>query len=179
NLILFVVGTRTGLVESVPTSLRPGIAFVLVVYALVALYFFLQAIETLRPRRFRPQRPEPDREDCPVGVRYYEDILGRDAESYWKAWRDIRIDQLNAELAAQVHSLALKNRAKYTSLRALYGGLRLMTVLVAILLILLGYFFFTGSSEKPIPISSLVITQPAPESAAAFFAGIRPTLRTR
>ena len=148
NVVLFVVGTRTELVQSLPISLRPWIAVLVVVYAFVALYFFLQAIETLRPRRFRPRLQEPKEEeveDCSIGVRYYEDIIGRDAESYWKAWREIRIGQLNAELAAQVHSLALKNKAKYMSLKRLYAGLRLMALLVAILLMLIGYFTL-GSS---------------------------------
>ena len=143
NVVLFVVVTRTELVHSVPSSLRPWIVVVLVVYAFVALHFFLQAIETLRPRRFRPRLQGPkeeDLEDCSIGVRYYEDIIGRDAESYRKAWREIRIGQLNAELAGQVHSLALKNRAKYEALKRLFAGLRLMTLLVAILLMLIGYF---------------------------------------
>jgi hypothetical protein len=162
NVVLFVVGTRTDMVQSLPVGLRPWIAVLLVLYAFVALYFFLQAIETLRPRRFRPRLQGPkeeDLEDCSIGVRYYEDIIGRNAESYWKAWREIRIGQLNAELASQVHSLAFKNRAKYEALKRLYAGLRLMALLVAILLMLIGYFTL-GSSGKAVPDSSLIIAQP-------------------
>ena len=53
-----------------------------------------------------------DRHDYPKGVRYFEDVIARDAESYWKAWHEVTMGQLNAELAVQVHSLCIKNNVK-------------------------------------------------------------------
>ena len=41
------------------------------------------------------------------------------------------MSQLNAELAVQVHSLALKNHAKHIALRRLYAGLRVMALALA------------------------------------------------
>jgi hypothetical protein len=144
NAVLFVMGTRMDLIASIPLGLRPGFGVGLVLYGIVAIYFFLQAIETLRPRKFRPRLGTDGRrpEERPMGVRYYEDVIDRDTEEHVRAWEEVRIGQLNAELAAQFHSLSLKNQAKAIALRRLYAGLRLMTLLVASAVMLLGYFAF-------------------------------------
>src|SRR3989304_1642434 len=57
----------------------------MLVYAGVALFFFLEAIEALRPRRFRPHVPYPGvagPQNHPQGLRYYEDVVLRDLEAY-------------------------------------------------------------------------------------------------
>jgi uncharacterized protein YjiK len=135
---VFVLGGLRGDVQSMlPDTLRPWVVGYLVVYACVAVHFFLQAIESLRPREGRPHVPDPGDdgyEDHPLGVRFFEDVLRRDITSYQQAWRDIHIGQLNAELTVQVHVLARINHAKYAALRKLYGGLRVMTLLLAGLL---------------------------------------------
>ena len=142
NAVLFVIGTRSSLVSALPPAARPWLGLGLVVYAGVAVHFFLQAIEVLRPRKYYSRLPEsavpPER--SPMGVRYYEDVLRRDAESHYRAWQEVRISQLNAELAIQGHSLSLKARAKHEALRRLFNGLRLMTVLAAGLLMVMAFF---------------------------------------
>lgn len=102
-------------------------------YAALVLTFMLRAIEALKPERFRPELEDwpaaaPDR---PAGIRYYEDIVKRSAHEHWAAWQTVRVSQLNAELAVQVHGLALKNQAKHIALRRLYAGLRLMALALA------------------------------------------------
>ena len=143
NAAVVVLITRTEVQMAIPPGFKTWMGLVLVVYACVAVYFFLSAIEILRPRRFRPKLaaalPEDER---PTGVRYYEDIILRGPDAHLDAWRSIRIGQLNAELAAQTHSLALVNRAKYAALRRLYAGLRIMTLIVACVVILLVFFAF-------------------------------------
>jgi hypothetical protein len=145
NAVFFLIATRPELGRAIPVGARPWLAVGFVIYAAVSLYFFLQAVETLRPRRFRSRLPDPpvdDAEDRPLGIRYYEDVVSRDAAAHWAAWRGVHIGQLNAELALQVHSLSLKNEAKHAALRRLYGGLRLITLLVAAFLFALVYFAF-------------------------------------
>lgn len=112
------------------------------VYALLALIFLLQAIEALRPGQFRPrlQNWSKDRGDYPIGVRYYEDVVERDVEAQWAAWQTVTLDQLNAELAVQCHSLCLKNHARKKALRRLYNSLRVLTIVFAIILILFTVF---------------------------------------
>jgi hypothetical protein len=147
NAGLFVVGTRSSLVSAVPPSARMAMGVGLVLYAALAVHFLLQAIEALRPRKFHPRLPEPtpaSADRYPIGVRYFEDVVKRDAEGHWRAWNQVRLGQLNAELAVQGHSLSLKNQAKYVAVRRLYAGLRIMTVLAAGMLTVMVFFSLAG-----------------------------------
>jgi uncharacterized protein YjiK len=140
NLAFFFLATRSEITDYLPAWLRPFLAFYLVAYAAVALFFFLEAIESLRPRRFRPQVPYPGEggaDHHPEGLRYYEDAVARDLEAYRRAWREVRFGQLNAELAVQNHTMARINLDKYRSLRRLFGGLRVLTILAGGLLAIL------------------------------------------
>jgi uncharacterized protein YjiK len=140
NVAFFFVTTRSGLTDELPRWLRPFLGFYLLVYAAVALFFFLEAIEALRPRSLRPKLPYPGDggpEHFPEGVRHYEDVVERDLETYRRAWRELRFGQLNAELAVQNHVIAHINLHKYRSLRRLYGGLRALIILAGGLLAIL------------------------------------------
>ncbi len=137
NVAFFVLGTRTDILSELPARLRPFLAFYLVVYGCVALFFFLEAIETLRPRRIRPHIADPGeggRDHHPEGLRYYEDVVLRDVEAYRRAWREVRFGQLSAELAVQTHVVSRINLDKFRSLRRLYVGLRVLTILAGGLL---------------------------------------------
>jgi hypothetical protein len=107
------------------------------IYAASALYFFVQAIEALRPRGKASNRPLP-REPLPdlaLGMRFYPDILERTREQYQELWNSLRVDNLNAELCQQVHAVARINKEKYAALRRLYVGLKTLTVQAAIVLL--------------------------------------------
>lgn len=138
NAVLFVIGARSNLFASLHIA-RPWLGLGLVAYGAVALHLFLQAIEVLRPRKFHPRLPESaiPAERYPAGVRYYEDVILRDVQGHCRAWDEVRVSQLNAELAIQGHSLALKVRAKHEALRRLFNGLRLMTLLATGLVMVL------------------------------------------
>lgn len=178
NVAFFVVATRTDLVNEVPARLRPFLAFYLMIYAGVALFFFLEAIESLRPRRFQPHLPYPGEagpDHYPDGLRYYEDIVTRDVEAYRRAWREVNFGRLNAELAVQNHIIARINMDKYRSLRRLYGGLRVLTMLaggllaiVAISMLLNGHvsgpFATAPPSGAPAAAAGAGDTLPAPHS---------------
>ena len=146
NAALIVLAGRAPLPQSL-SSLQRGcvVGFLLIyvvvavrfllVYVIVAVRFLLQAIDALRPGKFRPHLSgwSKDREDFPRGVRYYEDVIERDPEAHWRAWQEVRIGQLNAELAVQFHSLCQKNEHRHIAVRRLYAGLRIMTILLATL----------------------------------------------
>jgi hypothetical protein len=102
-------------------------------YCVLALTIMLRAIEALKPGRFQLELADwpSDALDRPVGIRHYEDIIQRSVRGHWAAWQTVRISQLNAELAIQVHNLARQNHAKQVSLGALYVGLRVMTLVLA------------------------------------------------
>src|SRR4051812_18030312 len=151
NVVLFFVAVRTDLVREIPRVFQPFIGVYVLIYALVALYFFLQAIESLRPRKSQPQVPPVTQtgiEEFPLGIRFYEDILRRDVEDYKRAWKDVHVGQLNAELAVQAHALAGINRAKYTALRRLYSGLKLMTLLAVGLVGIAALAAVIGTARK-------------------------------
>jgi hypothetical protein len=133
NAALIVLATRTEVPLSLTGMQRNWVFGLLLIYVVVAVRFLLQAIDALRPGKFRPQlgRWPCDSEDFPRGVRYYEDVIERDAEAHWRAWQEVRMGQLNAELAVQFHSLCLKNEHRHIAVRRLYTGLRLMTILLA------------------------------------------------
>jgi hypothetical protein len=133
NAALIVLATRTDVPQSLTSMQRNCVFGLLLIYVVVALRFLLQAIDALRPGKFRPHLGTwpVDSDDFPRGVRYYEDVIERDAEAHWRAWQEVRIGQLNAELAVQFHSLCQKNEHRHIAVRRLYAGLRLMTMLLA------------------------------------------------
>ena len=134
NAVTFLIGTRSEALALVPPPLRPSLSLYIGLYSLLALYFFIQAIESLRPREAKPNMRYPGAvglEDYPMGVRFFADVLARDVSAYRSVWRSLHVGQLNAEVALQVHALAKINRAKYSALGKLYRGLKVLTILTA------------------------------------------------
>jgi len=170
NIAFFFLATRTEIVDYLPSWLRPFLGFYLLVYAGVALFFFLEAIESLRPRRFRPHVPYPGDggpDHYPEGLRYYEDTVLRDLEAYRRAWREVKFGQLNAELAVQNHVMARINLDKFRSLRRLYGGLRVLTILAGGLLAILTLSMLflrpilKSASASSLNVNDLGVAEPA------------------
>jgi uncharacterized protein YjiK len=164
NIAFFFLATRTEIIDYLPRWLRPFLGFYLLVYAAVALFFFLEAIEALRPRRFRPHLPYPGDggpDHYPQGLRYYEDVVQRDVEAFRRAWREVRFGQINAELAVQNHVMARINLDKYRSLRRLYGGLRVLTLLAGGLLAILTLSMLFNHTPGP-----AVAASPPPASGS-------------
>lgn len=142
NAALVVLASQASLGAGLSAVERQIEGGVIAIYALFAIAFLLQAIDALRPQHFRPQFDKwpTDRNDLPRGVRYYEDVVERDTASHWNAWRDISLQQLNAELAVQLHSVCLKNQARKLALRGLYRSLRNMAVVFSAILLLFAIF---------------------------------------
>lgn len=149
NVALYFVATGGGLVSGIPSHRQGWLTGYLLLYAVVVLYTLYQAVGSLRPRlqsitslRLRqtpsPGRPsqEGDPDEEPLGLRFYKDVLGRDLVAYQKLWKEVRIGQLNNELAVQVHALAGIQQAQYGALRRLYLGLLTLTIMAGGLLAL-------------------------------------------
>jgi hypothetical protein len=140
NAFVVISASRPEVIGSLDAALRAVAAVLLGIYAVTAMYFLYQAIEALNPGKFRPKLENWDANDMrPMGVRYYEDVIDRDVRGHWQAWHDVNIGQLNAELALQFHSLCIKTDVKRVALTRLFGGLRVMTMLVAALMVLFVY----------------------------------------
>ena len=142
NAALVILASQTSLGAGLSPIERQVEAGVIAVYVLFAIGFLLQAVDALRPTHYRPQfdRWSKDRDDFPGGIRYYEDVILRDTEAHWNAWRNISLQQLNAELAVQLHSLSLKNQARKIALRGLYRSLRNMAIVFSAILLLFAIF---------------------------------------
>ena len=152
NVFLYVLGASTDIFDNVPERFRFAVGILAGLYAVLAIYNLIQAIESLRPRRATPyvhySADTGGFEEYPLGLRFYEDILSRDMEAYRRAWREVRIGQLNNEVAVQLHALAAINRAKFAALDKLYRGLQLMTVFAVVLLLLGTAFIFHNKGER-------------------------------
>jgi uncharacterized protein YjiK len=151
NVVLFLSADALDPLKAKSATLQIMLGIYLFLYVLVALFFFLQAIESLRPRHSQPQVNPADQmrfEEYPLGIRFYEDVLRRDVNEYVKAWQDVRIGQLNSELAIQAHALAAINRAKYAALGRLYKGLLIMTIMGVGLVALAGLAQVVGTAKK-------------------------------
>jgi len=151
NIVLFFSADAMDPLKSGSIWLQIVLGAYLFIYVLIALFFFLTAIESLRPRLSQPQVTPVEQsgiEEFPLGIRFYEDILRRDVDAYKKAWQEVRIGQLNGELAVQAHALAWINRAKYAALRRLYKGLQVMTLMAVGLVALGGLANLVGTAKK-------------------------------
>jgi len=132
NAFVVIGATRSEVAGSLDRTQRIGAAVMLGIYAVTAIYFLFQAIAALRPGQVKADLSawRESGPDYPRGVRYYEDVIQRDAHSHWQAWSDIAIARLNAELAVQHHSLCVRSHVKRVALARLFAGLRIMTILV-------------------------------------------------
>lgn len=142
NALPLVFLARADAIAALTRDERIGMMIALSGYAVLLLYFILQAIEALHPGWFKPEIStwSADRFDHPAGVRHFEEIIQRTAAEHWTAWQNVGLTQLNAELAVQIHSLARKNHAKHLTVRRLYMGLRAMALMLATLLLLYGFY---------------------------------------
>lgn len=145
NALPLLLLTKTDIIASFTRGERIWMVSFLIGYALLLLYFILQAIEALHPGRFRPSLKDwpADSPDFPIGIRYYEDVIQRSAAEQWAAWQQVRLSQLNAELSVQLHGLALKNDAKHRAVRRLFIGLRAMAFMLGAVLALYLLFSWT------------------------------------
>ncbi len=141
NAFVVIAASRTEVVNALDPPQRIAAASLLGIYAVTAVYFLFQAIEALRPGKFRPNLDgwNASSDDFPRGVRYFEDVIERDLHSHWRAWCDVQMNQLNAELAVQHHSMCYRSNVKRAALHRLFAGLRVLTLLVVGLMALFVY----------------------------------------
>lgn len=145
NAAIIILGTRSEVVSSLPPDLKLWLYLYFAVYASIAIYFLVQAIESLRPRslpHLPPKGAVSEKEDS-LGIRFFVDALRYDRETYMKAWQTVRVSHLNSEIASQLYNVARINKAKYNAVAKLYLGLQAITVLTAGLLIAIGVAAWT------------------------------------
>jgi hypothetical protein len=147
NIGVFALTTKPELMGFAGLSLRGWLGAYLLAYGVVAVYFFVQAVDALRPRTpiargaaSRAMQVEAS------GLRSLDRVVSQDVADYARSWRDVRFEQLHNELAMQNHRLAQVNEEKYACLGRLYGGLRVLAVLFG------GLVLFAGLSPLLAPL---------------------------
>lgn len=143
NAAILIVATRADIFSMVPDWFRPELYAFLVLYTVLAVFFFVQAIESLRPRSIPDSAHgmQFHEKGGVRGLRFFVDALRYDQQSYIDAWQSVRVAELNSELASQLHALARINKAKYNAVAKLYLGLQATTALIVLLLVGIGIVF--------------------------------------
>jgi hypothetical protein len=143
NAAVFILATRShSLVESIPPDLRSVLPVLIVPFGLLAVVFLIDAYNSLRPRPpvLDSGSSGADYAARPTGLIFWETFLSDSLASYQKAWDQVRMVQLNSELAAMAYRLAEGIHAKYAALRRLYIELLLIILIAALLLAIPTYF---------------------------------------
>jgi hypothetical protein len=138
NIGVFALTARPELLGLEAMSLRGWLGAYLLAYGVVAVYFFVQAVDALRPRT--PVAPGASRTALleASSLRSLDRVVAQDVADYARSWREVRFEQLHNELALQNHRLAQVNEEKYAALGRLYGGLRVLAVLFGGLVLFAG-----------------------------------------
>lgn len=111
----------------------------LVVYVSVTVYYIWQAIEALRPRgaagASRDTLPATVVPGESMRVLFHSDVVRREKAAYRRIWDQLRMDNINAELADQLHTVSQINQSKYAALTRLYLGVSIMTAMLTVTLV--------------------------------------------
>ena len=113
-------------------------------YAVLSLYFFIQAITTLRPRiSMFPQGGAPQAA-ARAGLRFIGDVVSAGSDDYYQRWTKVEVGELCRETAQHIQVVARVTDAKFKSLERVYNGLTAMTALSAIMVTVVAYFRIMG-----------------------------------
>lgn len=118
----------------------------IVAYVLVTIYYILMAIEALRPRGSGPTTdplPAPGTPRESMRVLFHGDVVRRDRDAFRTVWEELRMDNLNTELADQLHTVSRINQDKYAALAKLYRGVSVMTALLTTTLVTIAAWHLT------------------------------------
>lgn len=145
NALNLILGTQRMFVD-LTASIRPLIGGYFIIYAALSLYFFLQAITTLRPRismfpaAIQPAQTARTR----VGLRFIGDVVGADSDTYYQRWTSVQLGELCRETSEHVQIVGRVTDAKFKALERVYNGLTAMTALSAVMVIVLASFYLAS-----------------------------------
>lgn len=135
NALNVILGTQK-VFGDLTAGIKPVVGVYFTIYAILSLYFFIQAIATLRPRI--SMFPSGGREHR-AGLRFVGDIVGCSDTEYYERWTSVELGELCRETAGHVQVVAKVTDAKFKALERVYNGLTAMTALSAIMVTLLAY----------------------------------------
>jgi hypothetical protein len=133
---LFFFMVLSGAARRLLSASPPWVVGYLALCGAAAFFLFHQAIEALRPRTSRKPSGIPEATPDAIGLRHHDDVLRRSDDAYVSAWREVSVEEINTEIALQVHRQAEVNQAKERALTRLYAGLRVAMLLLVGLVLL-------------------------------------------
>jgi hypothetical protein len=143
NALNLLLGTQR-VFGDLTAGVRPLVGIYFTIYAVLSLYFFVQAIATLRPRiSMFPSGQQPG-VDQRVGLRFIGDVIETSRDAYYEKWSTVAIGDLSRETAEHVQVVARVTDRKFKALDRVYNGLTAMTALSAIMVTVLAYYRLMG-----------------------------------
>ena len=143
NALNLILGTQR-MFGDLTARVRPLVGIYFTIYAVLSLYFFVQAIATLRPRiSMFPSGSQPGT-DKRVGLRFIGDVIETSREAYYERWSRVAIGDLSRETAEHIQVVARVTDRKFRALDRVYNGLTAMTALSAIMVTVLAYYRLMG-----------------------------------
>jgi hypothetical protein len=147
NAVNLVIVTRPNLFPGEKTLTGVSLGLYVVSYAALSIYFFVQAIEALRPRAralLEPVQSLGQDADGLPGLRFIGNAVAMTAEQYHDAWRRIEVADVTREMALHVQLLARVNTEKYRALDRVFAGLIALTIFTSVLItaiVVLSFWF--------------------------------------
>lgn len=143
NALNLILGTQRMFVD-LTSGIRPLVGGYFMIYAALSLYFFIQAIATLRPRiSMFPGALQPGQPRTRAGLRFIGDVVGTDVDAYYDRWTSVQLGELCRETSEHVQVVGKVTDAKFKALERVYNGLTAMTALSAVMVIVLAFFYLT------------------------------------
>jgi hypothetical protein len=138
NALNVILGTQK-MFGDLTAGVKPLVAGYFTLYAILSLYFFIQAIATLRPRI--SMFPGGASADAPrAGLRFIGDVIATGGDDYYQRWSGVQVGELCRETAHHVQVVARVTDVKFKALDRVYNGLTAMTALSALMVTLLAYY---------------------------------------
>lgn len=139
NALNLILGTQR-MFGDLTGGIRPAVAVYFTIYAALSLYFFVQAIATLRPRiSMFPNGAQPEPR-ARIGLRFVGDVVETGRDPYYERWTNVSIGDLCRETAEHVQVVARVTDQKFKALDRVYNGLTAMTALSAVMVVVLAYY---------------------------------------
>lgn len=126
NAVNVLIAARPGPLQGVLTPAGAWVQAYVAVYAMLALYLFVQAINALKPRvALLASAGQPATAD----LRFADRAAAMDTEAFYEMWNAASVGDVSRSLALQAQMTARELALKHAALDAVYRGLVVLTCL--------------------------------------------------
>lgn len=147
NAAVYVVLVRGSVMERMPAGMKPWFVGVAALYGLATFLFVVQTISALRPSPEARMRAHDElkahgvRESLPIGLFFPLDGVVPTLEEELGRWNGVCVHHVSTELVAINRGISATLERQFTALQAVYRGLKVLVVLAAVLIAMVGVGF--------------------------------------